>query len=121
VFYLIHGSGQDEKAWVDQGKANVVLDNLIADKKIVPMLVVFPNGSVTGGGGGGGPGGGGAGEAGRAGVRRGRQRGRAARRRVQPLRQVPRRVRRRVAAARVRVGAAGVVRAGAGETLLPTT
>lgn len=58
VFYLIHGSGQDEKAWVDQGRANVVLDNLIADKKIVPMLVVFPNGSVTatGAGGGAGPG-----------------------------------------------------------------
>ena len=29
VFYLIHGSGQDEKAWVDQGRANVILDNLI--------------------------------------------------------------------------------------------
>src|SRR5438128_5125603 len=26
VFYLIHGSGQDEKAWIDQGKANVILD-----------------------------------------------------------------------------------------------
>ena len=47
VLYLIHGAGQDERAWVDQGRANVVLDNLIAEKKIVPMIVVFPNGSVT--------------------------------------------------------------------------
>jgi enterochelin esterase-like enzyme len=52
VFYLIHGAGQDERVWVNEGRANVILDNLIADKKIVPMLVVFPNGSVTGGGGG---------------------------------------------------------------------
>jgi enterochelin esterase-like enzyme len=47
VLYLVHGLGQDEKAWVDQGHANVILDNLIADKKIVPMIVVFPNGAVT--------------------------------------------------------------------------
>ena len=51
VLYLIHGLGQDEQAWTRDGKANVILDNLIADKKIVPMIVVFPNGSVTGGGG----------------------------------------------------------------------
>jgi enterochelin esterase-like enzyme len=51
VLYLVHGLGQDEKAWVDQGQANVVLDNLLADKKIVPMIVVFPNGAVDGGGG----------------------------------------------------------------------
>jgi enterochelin esterase-like enzyme len=51
VLYLIHGLGQDEKAWVDQGQANVVLDNLLADRKIVPMIVVFPNGAVDGGGG----------------------------------------------------------------------
>ena len=47
VLYLIHGSGQDEKVWVQQGKANVILDNLIADKKIEPMIVVFPNGNAT--------------------------------------------------------------------------
>jgi enterochelin esterase-like enzyme len=51
VLYLIHGAGQDELAWIQQGKANVILDNLIADKKIVPMIVVFPNGTVAGGGG----------------------------------------------------------------------
>jgi enterochelin esterase-like enzyme len=51
VLYLIHGLGQDEKAWVEQGQANVILDNLLADRKIVPMIVVFPNGAVDGGGG----------------------------------------------------------------------
>jgi enterochelin esterase-like enzyme len=54
VLYLIHGLGQDETAWVQQGHANVILDNLIADRKIVPMIVVFPNGNVGGGGRGGG-------------------------------------------------------------------
>ena len=47
VLYLIHGAGQNERAWVDSGRANVILDNLIADKKIEPMIVVFPNGSAT--------------------------------------------------------------------------
>src|SRR6185369_12953190 len=47
VLYLIHGSGQNETTWVGQGRANVILDNLLADKKIVPMIVVFPNGNVT--------------------------------------------------------------------------
>ena len=47
VFYLLHGAGQNEQAWTQGGRANVILDNLIADKKIVPMIVVFPNGSTT--------------------------------------------------------------------------
>ena len=47
VLYLIHGAGQDERAWVESGRANVILDNLIADKKIKPMVVVFPNGNAT--------------------------------------------------------------------------
>jgi enterochelin esterase-like enzyme len=47
VFYLLHGAGQNEQAWPQSGQANVILDNLIADKKIVPMIVVFPNGSTT--------------------------------------------------------------------------
>jgi enterochelin esterase-like enzyme len=50
VLYLIHGLGQDETAWIKQGNANVILDNLIADSKIAPMIVVFPNGTVGGGG-----------------------------------------------------------------------
>ncbi|HEX7619241.1 MAG TPA: alpha/beta hydrolase-fold protein, partial [Verrucomicrobiae bacterium] len=47
VLYLIHGAGQDERAWVQSGRANAILDNLIADKKIKPMIVVFPNGNAT--------------------------------------------------------------------------
>jgi len=47
VLYLIHGAGQNERAWVQEGRANVILDNLIADKKIKPMIVVFPNGDAT--------------------------------------------------------------------------
>jgi enterochelin esterase-like enzyme len=47
VLYLIHGAGQNERAWVQSGRANVILDNLIADKKIVPMIVVFPNGDAS--------------------------------------------------------------------------
>jgi enterochelin esterase-like enzyme len=48
VFYLLHGAGGNEnKEWTRQGVANVILDNLIADKKIVPLIVVFPNGNAT--------------------------------------------------------------------------
>jgi enterochelin esterase-like enzyme len=45
VFYLLHGAGGDENNWVRMGKAGVILDNLYADKKLVPMIVVMPNGS----------------------------------------------------------------------------
>jgi enterochelin esterase-like enzyme len=44
VLYLLHGIGGDEKEWFTQGKPQVILDNLYADKKIVPMIVVLPNG-----------------------------------------------------------------------------
>lgn len=44
VLYLQHGSGEDETGWVTQGKANLILDNLIAAKKAVPMIVVMDNG-----------------------------------------------------------------------------
>jgi len=47
VLYLIHGAGQNERAWVQSGRAQVILDNLIADKKIEPMIAVFPNGNAT--------------------------------------------------------------------------
>jgi enterochelin esterase family protein len=48
VLYLLHGAGGNEnKEWTRQGKANVILDNLITDKKIEPMIVVFPNGNAT--------------------------------------------------------------------------
>ena len=44
VFYLLHGAGDDETGWVRKGSAGAILDNLYADKKLVPMIVVMPNG-----------------------------------------------------------------------------
>lgn len=44
VLYLQHGSFEDETGWGVQGKANLVLDNLIADQKAVPMMIVMDNG-----------------------------------------------------------------------------
>jgi enterochelin esterase-like enzyme len=44
VLYLLHGAGDDETGWQKKGAAAVILDNLYADKKIVPMIVVMPNG-----------------------------------------------------------------------------
>jgi enterochelin esterase family protein len=47
VLYIQHGGGEDERGWVVQGKTNVILDNLIAEGKAVPMIVVIANGNVT--------------------------------------------------------------------------
>ena len=47
VLYLLHGGGGDEDAWVTMGRANVILDNLIATGKAKPMIVVMPNGNAT--------------------------------------------------------------------------
>jgi enterochelin esterase family protein len=44
VLYLQHGSFEDETGWPTQGKANLVLDNLIADRNAVPMIIVMDNG-----------------------------------------------------------------------------
>jgi enterochelin esterase-like enzyme len=46
VLYLLHGNGQIEASWVWTGRANVIMDNLLADGKIKPMLVVMPYGHV---------------------------------------------------------------------------
>jgi enterochelin esterase-like enzyme len=43
VLYLLHGSGGDEEAWPVMGIANVIMDNLIAQEKAKPMIVVMPN------------------------------------------------------------------------------
>jgi enterochelin esterase family protein len=64
VLYLLHGIGGNEnREWTRQGVANVIVDNLIADQKIQPIIVVFPNGNASanpsGGGGRGGVRGGG--------------------------------------------------------------
>src|SRR5262245_34431834 len=47
VLYLLHGIGGDENEWTRGGVANVILDNLHADKKVVPMIVVLPNGRAS--------------------------------------------------------------------------
>jgi enterochelin esterase-like enzyme len=47
VLYLLHGIGGDEYEWSRGGVANVILDNLYADKKLAPMIVVLPNGRAS--------------------------------------------------------------------------
>ena len=44
VLYLLHGNGEAQNGWVMNGRANIILDNLIADKKALPMVVVMPQG-----------------------------------------------------------------------------
>lgn len=44
VLYLLHGIGGDEKEWLNGGTPQVIMDNLYADKKAVPMIIVMPNG-----------------------------------------------------------------------------
>jgi len=46
VFYLLHGGGDEDSGWSTIGRAGFILDNLIAAKKAVPMIVVMPNGSL---------------------------------------------------------------------------
>jgi len=47
VLYLLHGSGGDEEAWITLGCVSRIMDNLIAEGKIKPMMVVMPNGNPT--------------------------------------------------------------------------
>ena len=47
VFYLLHGIGGDEEAWYTQGRASQILDNLIAEGKAEPMIVVMTNGNIS--------------------------------------------------------------------------
>lgn len=46
VLYLLHGAGGDEEAWISLGRTAQILDNLIAEGKAKPMIVVMPNGNV---------------------------------------------------------------------------
>jgi enterochelin esterase-like enzyme len=46
VLYILHGGGEDQRGWATQGKTDLILDNLIADKKVVPMIVVMPDGNI---------------------------------------------------------------------------
>ena len=47
VMFLLHGIGGDEYEWLRGGQANVILDNLYAQNRMVPMIVVMPNGRAT--------------------------------------------------------------------------
>jgi enterochelin esterase-like enzyme len=47
VLYLLHGSGGDEEAWVSLGAVPRIMDNLIAEGKAEPMIVVMPNGNPS--------------------------------------------------------------------------
>ena len=44
VLYLLHGFGDDQTAWTEVGRANLIADNLIAQGKMSPMIIVMPNG-----------------------------------------------------------------------------
>ena len=50
VLYILHGGGEDERGWSTQGKTDLILDNLIAENKAEPMLVVMPDGNFGSGG-----------------------------------------------------------------------
>lgn len=47
VLYLLHGAGGDERTWVDRQQANVILDNLIAEDNLDPLVVVMPYGYTS--------------------------------------------------------------------------
>ncbi|MFD2520600.1 alpha/beta hydrolase-fold protein [Emticicia soli] len=51
VLYLLHGGGEDHRGWATQGKTDLILDNLIADNKAKPMLIVMMDGNIGMGGG----------------------------------------------------------------------
>jgi enterochelin esterase-like enzyme len=46
VFYLLHGGGDEDSGWSTIGRAGFIIDNLLAEKKAKPMIVVMPNGSL---------------------------------------------------------------------------
>jgi enterochelin esterase family protein len=46
VFYLLHGAGGDEESWIALGRTSQILDNLIAQGKAKPMIVVMTNGNA---------------------------------------------------------------------------
>ncbi|TWF35219.1 enterochelin esterase-like enzyme [Chitinophaga polysaccharea] len=48
VLYILHGGGENETGWAKQGKADLIMDNLIASKKAEPMLIVMPDANVGG-------------------------------------------------------------------------
>lgn len=53
VLYLQHGMGEDRRAWSNQGRTNFIMDNLIAEGKAVPFIIVMEDGGIANGIGGG--------------------------------------------------------------------
>ncbi len=47
VLYLLHGGGDSDDSWPTVGRAGAILDNLIAEHKAIPMLVVMPAGHIS--------------------------------------------------------------------------
>ena len=47
VLYILHGGGEDETGWATQGKTDLIMDNLIAAKKAVPMIIVMPDANMS--------------------------------------------------------------------------
>ncbi len=47
VLYLQHGMGEDETGWGNQGKVNIIIDNLIAERRCKPMVIVMSNGECS--------------------------------------------------------------------------
>lgn len=48
VLYILHGGGEDETGWGSQGKADLILDNLIAIQQAKPMIIVMPDANIGG-------------------------------------------------------------------------
>ncbi len=46
VLYLLHGGGEDERGWSQQGRTDIIMDNLIAANKAVPMVIVMTDGNT---------------------------------------------------------------------------
>jgi enterochelin esterase-like enzyme len=49
VLYLQHGGGEDERVWIEMGRTNVILDNLLAEGRVKPMIVVMETSYMPGG------------------------------------------------------------------------
>jgi enterochelin esterase family protein len=47
VLYLMGGSGEDAESWTKNGQANFIMDNLLAEDKAVPMIIVLPNNQIV--------------------------------------------------------------------------
>ncbi len=50
VLYLQHGGGEDERVWIEMGRTNLILDNLLAEGKVQPMIVVMETSYMPGAG-----------------------------------------------------------------------